>query len=635
MKKLLFILLLLPFIVKAQIPAVNDSTALANSGAAFTASVKYGLYNGHTILYLRLGTSNKWIAVAPTQYIRDYYPPSARTLTINGVTYDLSADRTWSIAVGGVTSFNGRTGAITPLSTDYSSFYLPVNNPVYTGDLSGPTATLSGLLTSNINANHNFYNTSDKVTNFERASLNWSGNIFNINTSNGGTGVARNINIATGGAILAVNATPTGGLGYIDASRSTSGAITTFSTSGTSTSSSGTPNFILAANTVNQTGTAGYNAIKTSVYEQALGSGTKYLLNLGTNSAANNSGTHTAKFTVDNAGNTVTVGSVTATGGFIGNASTVTNGVYTTTFNGLGDARYLQLTGGALSGGLNGTTANFTGKLSSQFYENSTYGGTSIPGDGSFGNLKVSASNTGPFIGLTTLRNSVNEFRAGSNAGGTAFTNDYWNGSAWIPMYTANSTGFSLTGGLTGTTGIFSTSLSTAGIFSANTVRVEGSSGVLFLRDVTNTSNFWSSASSSNTYKFAAYGTGDVYSVDFPTQVMSFVKSPIVPTPTTGTQAVNKNYVDRPFLRGTPPLTLIVSTDYIATATGAYTLPIMGASVLGDKYAITIKNQSAGSITIAAGGGDFIYTTTGTTSIVLAVGDSVKLMPDGVFWNVE
>ena len=41
--------------------------------------------------------------------------------------------------------------------------------------------------------------------------------------------------------------------------------------------------------------------------------------------------------------------------GVTGNSGTVTNGVYTTTFNGLGDARYLQLTGGTLSGLLTGT----------------------------------------------------------------------------------------------------------------------------------------------------------------------------------------------------------------------------------------------------------------------------------------
>ena len=43
--------------------------------------------------------------------------PQARTITINGTAYDLSADRSWTIAAG-LTSFNTRTGAITLSSAD-------------------------------------------------------------------------------------------------------------------------------------------------------------------------------------------------------------------------------------------------------------------------------------------------------------------------------------------------------------------------------------------------------------------------------------------------------------------------------------------------------------------------------------
>ena len=60
----------------------------------------------------------------------NYTPvPETRTLTINGITYDLSADRSWTIA-GGVTSFNTRTGAITLLNTDVTGAlgYTPVTN---------------------------------------------------------------------------------------------------------------------------------------------------------------------------------------------------------------------------------------------------------------------------------------------------------------------------------------------------------------------------------------------------------------------------------------------------------------------------------------------------------------------------
>lgn len=54
--------------------------------------------------------------------------PTTRTLTINGTSYDLSADRSWTIAAG-VTSFNTRNGAITLTSTDITDAlsYTPAN----------------------------------------------------------------------------------------------------------------------------------------------------------------------------------------------------------------------------------------------------------------------------------------------------------------------------------------------------------------------------------------------------------------------------------------------------------------------------------------------------------------------------
>ena len=62
-----------------------------------------------------------------------YIPvPNNRSLTINGVSYDLSADRSWTIA-SGVTSFNSRTGAITPTAGDYTTALVTeVTNLYYT-----------------------------------------------------------------------------------------------------------------------------------------------------------------------------------------------------------------------------------------------------------------------------------------------------------------------------------------------------------------------------------------------------------------------------------------------------------------------------------------------------------------------
>ena len=93
--------------------------------------------------------------------------PQSRTITINGTAYDLSADRSWSIA-GGVTSFNTRTGAIILASSDVTtalgftpynatnpngyitssalSSYLPLSGGTLTGALSGTSATFSSDL---------------------------------------------------------------------------------------------------------------------------------------------------------------------------------------------------------------------------------------------------------------------------------------------------------------------------------------------------------------------------------------------------------------------------------------------------------------------------------------------------------
>lgn len=55
---------------------------------------------------------------------------TARTLTINGFSYDLSADRSWTITPG-VTSFNSRTGAVVPVSGDYTTTLVTEGTNLY------------------------------------------------------------------------------------------------------------------------------------------------------------------------------------------------------------------------------------------------------------------------------------------------------------------------------------------------------------------------------------------------------------------------------------------------------------------------------------------------------------------------
>jgi len=58
---------------------------------------------------------------------------NARTLTINGTTFDLTADRSWTITAGAVSSVFGRTGAVVAANGDYTTSQVTeVTNLYYT-----------------------------------------------------------------------------------------------------------------------------------------------------------------------------------------------------------------------------------------------------------------------------------------------------------------------------------------------------------------------------------------------------------------------------------------------------------------------------------------------------------------------
>jgi hypothetical protein len=77
--------------------------------------------------------------------------PQTRTITINGTTLDLSADRSFTIA-GGVTSFNTRTGAITLTSGDVTGAlgYTPANGSNYLPLTGGTLASAPASATDNV-----------------------------------------------------------------------------------------------------------------------------------------------------------------------------------------------------------------------------------------------------------------------------------------------------------------------------------------------------------------------------------------------------------------------------------------------------------------------------------------------------
>jgi len=124
--------------------------------------------------------------------------PTTRTLTINGVTYDLSADRTWSIAAG-VTSFNTRTGAVTLQASDISG--------LGAGIVSG-SSQISGLTTSNLSATANIANSQ-----LANSSV----------TVTAGTGLSGGGSVSLGGSITLSNA------GIISATAGTGISVSTLS----------------------------------------------------------------------------------------------------------------------------------------------------------------------------------------------------------------------------------------------------------------------------------------------------------------------------------------------------------------------------------------------------------------------
>lgn len=107
-----------------------------------------GTFSGHSLNYSRVNSLGTLLEYrTPSQTLSDISGvPTSRILTINGTALDLSADRSWTVA-GGVTSFNSRTGAISPQSGDYSAFYLP---------LTGANLTTDFLVAAGIGHNINF-----------------------------------------------------------------------------------------------------------------------------------------------------------------------------------------------------------------------------------------------------------------------------------------------------------------------------------------------------------------------------------------------------------------------------------------------------------------------------------------------
>jgi hypothetical protein len=130
---------------------VGKTTGVVNAATGAISDLPSGVVGnfGGRVIGSNAINSNEFVTL--TQL--DSYVPTSRTLTINGTTFDLSANRTWTIPAG-VTSFNTRTGAITLSSGDVTGAlgYTPYNNTnpsgyiTSSGSISGNAGSVTYLM---------------------------------------------------------------------------------------------------------------------------------------------------------------------------------------------------------------------------------------------------------------------------------------------------------------------------------------------------------------------------------------------------------------------------------------------------------------------------------------------------------
>lgn len=173
---------------------------------------------------------------------------------------------------------------------------LHVASSTYSGNFVATSTTATSTFAGGVTANQLdfsntangifFYNTADQVTNWERATMDWNSNIFEIRTNAGGSGTGRALRFTQGisslvQATLSGSVALTGGLWEI--ARTTSGTnYNQTAITGTNTASSGMTNGYADLRVINQSGTAGYTGILIQPTETSTGSGNKRLIDAGT-----------------------------------------------------------------------------------------------------------------------------------------------------------------------------------------------------------------------------------------------------------------------------------------------------------------------------------------------------------------
>lgn len=231
---------------------------------------------------------------SPSQNAKFIFNFGGDNLLTIATNYSLGTNNAIAFSPGGTETVRFKQGGLNGFGT---------NAPTHTITLS---STATGIAA---------YNTTDQTTNYQRITAGWKSSVYEIGSFFGGSASDAMIRIgnnSSGGTttvnryfgINSSNATTAAAFDFITTavSYTSANALMTNLANATFTASSGVQGIVGINPSITQTGSAGYQALWISPFEISTGSGVHYLIDAGTNSAANGSGTHTSKFNVDDTG---------------------------------------------------------------------------------------------------------------------------------------------------------------------------------------------------------------------------------------------------------------------------------------------------------------------------------------------
>ena len=229
-------------------------------------------------------------------------------------------DTATTISLNAVT-ISSSTGNISINTTTDAGFKFDVNGTVRIQN----ALNLSVSATAGTSNDLFVYSTSDTTTNYQRGRLYVTGNVVNLVSEWAGTGSPSDLGLYAAFLGRGITVRRDGGTsGHIQfnvAGNSAPNSRGIYFSNLQMTSSSGIQYGMDFNGIVNQSGTGGYSIIRASIFEQSIGSGQRYLLDIGTNTNGTGSGTHTSLFNISANGSITTTGSITA-------SSAIARGVY-------------------------------------------------------------------------------------------------------------------------------------------------------------------------------------------------------------------------------------------------------------------------------------------------------------------